>query len=262
MKLLFKLWAAMLLLSCSGVAQAPADSANPVALRAVVDELEDAFLARLETTGEPEKVFDDYEARIKELIAQSPDRPEPFVGLMELFEKCGAARSRRLLEENLSRTNLPAKIRVAYEQTKKTLDLIGMPVGLGFTALDGRPVRFEDLQGKVVIVDFWATWCGPCVRDLPKLQALYAKYQQAGLTVVGVSFDRERAKLDSFLKANVMPWRQIYPDAAEREVLAKKLGVTGGYLPMVFIIGRDGLLRHTLDSRFRTEEKVAALLKE
>jgi peroxiredoxin len=262
MKSIFILGAVLVLLVGSILAQVPAAEAKPDPLRVQVDELEEAFLQDVVTTAEPEKVFEEYEAAMKKLIAQHPGRPEPFTGLMELFEKCGAARTRRVLDECLARQDLPEKIRPAYERTRRTLNLLGTPVGLHLTALDGSPIRFDELRGKVVVIDFWATWCGPCVRDLPKLQALLTKHQQDGLMVVGVSFDRERAKLDAFLQTNALPWRQVFVDAALKETLAREFGVTGGYLPMAFIIGRDGQLRHTLDTRFRMEEKVAALLKQ
>jgi thiol-disulfide isomerase/thioredoxin len=237
--------------------------ATPVAsLKDAVSALEDAFVAKVETAREVEPLFDAYEKQLQQLIEQHPGDPAPFLGFMELFEKCDVGRTRRLLEEILNREQLPDKIRPAYEELRKKVDLVGKPLALKFTALDGSTVRFEELRGKVVVVDFWATWCGPCVRDLPKLQALYAEHRSAGLEVVGISFDRERAKLDAFLKARALPWRQIFPNREEQAAIAHAWGVTGGYLPTVFIVGKDGRLRHTLDARFRTAEKLAALLKE
>lgn len=248
--------------SASALAQPPSRAAPAAALRETVSELEDAFLAKIETVPDVEPVFDDYETQLKKLIEKYPAEPAPFIGFMELFEKCEIVRTRRLLDEMLNREQLPEKIRPAYEELLKKVNLVGKPLALSFMALDGSSVRFAELRGKVVLIDFWATWCGPCVRDLPKLQALYEKYQTSGLEVVGVSFDRERTKLDAFLKARALPWRQIFPNREEQATIAQTLGVTSGYLPTVFIIGKDGRVRHTLDSRFRTAEKVATLMKE
>lgn len=251
------------LLDYFAVAQTPVTQPQSVqTTSAVVSQLEDEFLANVEKTTEPEHVFDDYETQLQKLIDKHPESPAPFLGLMELFEKCGTPRTRRLVDQVLGREQLPEKVRPAYERIRKQVGLIGRPFELELVALDGRTVRFDEFRGKVVVIDFWATWCGPCVRDLPKLQGLHAKHQQDGLVVVGVSFDRERAKLDAFLLARAIPWTQIYPDGAAKEKIAEVLAVTGGYLPTVYIIGRDGRLRHTLNSRFQTAEKVAALLKE
>ena len=69
------------------------------------------------------------------------------------------------------------------------------------TTLDGQPVALEDLAGKVVLLDFWATFCAPCVAALPDLQALHAKYQSAGFSVVGVSVDDRLALVRKATKA-------------------------------------------------------------
>jgi thiol-disulfide isomerase/thioredoxin len=239
-----------------------AQPAETKTLSASVSGIEDEFIARLEKAAEPQRVFDEYEAQLLELVEKHPDDPAPLLGLMELFEKCETPQAKRVVDQILSREKLPEKVREAYEGVRKKLSLVGKPVGLELKALDGGAVRFDEFRGQVVLIDFWATWCGPCIRELPKLQALHARYERDGFVVVGVSFDRERSKLDAFLAARKIPWRQIYPDDAAKKTIADTLDVTGGYLPMVYIIGKDGTLRHTLNSRFRTEEKVAALLKE
>ncbi|MBN2448115.1 MAG: TlpA family protein disulfide reductase [Phycisphaerae bacterium] len=75
------------------------------------------------------------------------------------------------------------------------------------TRLDGSRLRLsDDLKGKVVVVHFWATWCGPCKAALPELRELYAKYKDKGLEIVSISFDEVRSALDSYLKENPLPW--------------------------------------------------------
>ena len=93
---------------------------------------------------------------------------------------------------------------------------IGKPFDLEFTdAIDGSTVSMKNLKGKVVVIDFWATWCGPCVAEMPKMKELYAKYRDQGVEFIGVSLDqpKEQGGLDSlkkFVKENGIEWPQYY----------------------------------------------------
>src|SRR5271170_1796997 len=84
------------------------------------------------------------------------------------------------------------------------------PVDLNYTATDGSPVNLAALRGKVVLVDFWATWCPPCRGEVPNVVAAYQKYHDKGFDVVGVSLDQNRNDLDQFTQANGMVWPQYF----------------------------------------------------
>jgi thiol-disulfide isomerase/thioredoxin len=106
--------------------------------------------------------------------------------------------------------------------------------------LAGKPVSLDEYKGKVVLLDFWATWCGPCVGELPNVIAAYNKYHPKGFDVVGISLDQpdSRAKLTSFIKEKNMPWRQIYDGKFWQAANAKAYGVQA--IPFTLLIGKDG----------------------
>ena len=115
-----------------------------------------------------------------------------------------------------------------------------------FTAkrTDGKPVQFPaDYKGKVVLVDFWATWCGPCVAELPNVVKAYEKYHDQGLEVLGISLDREEweQKLADFTQKKGMPWPQVYDGKYWSAAVAKLYGINS--IPhMILVDGDSGVI--------------------
>src|SRR2546428_11372592 len=79
-----------------------------------------------------------------------------------------------------------------------------------FTAVDGREVDLAKLKGKVVLVDFWATWCGPCVGEVPHVVETYKKFHDKGFEIVGISLDQNKDALVNFTKSHGMTWPQYF----------------------------------------------------
>ncbi len=126
----------------------------------------------------------------------------------------------------------------------KLTSLKNKPVVIHGTQVDGKPFNSTQWKGKVVLVDFWATWCGPCRASLPHVESLYKKYHAKGLDIVSVSNDNSVKTLKAFLKAHPkMSWPQLF-DAQHPgwSPLAADFGISG--IPTQFVIDRQGILRH------------------
>lgn len=104
----------------------------------------------------------------------------------------------------------------------------------------GKPLSIGSLKGKVVLVDFWATWCGPCVMKMPGIVKAYDKYHPNGLEIVGISLDLSRDQLEAFVKKNSIPWPQYFDGQAGESKLAQKYGVS--VIPANFLVDREGNL--------------------
>jgi len=142
-------------------------------------------------------------------------------------------------------------------------DWIGKPVELAGTTADGAKFDLSQYKGKVVLVDFWATWCGPCVAALPELKKTYEKYHRKGLEVVGVSLDSELKDLTDFVEKEKIAWVNLIGEEKDGGIkfpLAEKYGIVG--IPTQFLLGKDGkVVAQSLGARDFTKE-IEKLLAE
>ena len=104
--------------------------------------------------------------------------------------------------------------------------------------LQGNPLSVAKYEGKLVLVDFWATWCGPCVGELPSVIKAYNKHHADGFEIIGISLDQDEQKLKSFLKAKEIPWVQYFDGKGWQNKLAAKYGIDS--VPATFLLDGDG----------------------
>jgi thiol-disulfide isomerase/thioredoxin len=134
---------------------------------------------------------------------------------------------------------------------------VGKPAELDFVAMDGRRVTAEQLRGKVVLLDFWATWCGPCMQSLPHLKQTYDTFHAQGLEVVGINFDEDRAAVEAVVKDKQLPWAQHFE--GRRNSLGQKFGIT--HYPSAWLLDRAGNVRY-ISALTDTDTKIKSLLAE
>jgi peroxiredoxin len=144
------------------------------------------------------------------------------------------------------------------------------PPGVAGDASDGRPaapevvladleggtLRLSDHRGKVVLLGFWATWCGPCRREVPRLKALHAEYASRGLDIIGLSVDRDGEEgVRSFVREHGMTW----PNAVAGEEVIASFGEIDA-IPTTFVIDRGGHIAHRFVG-LQSEQKLRAAIE-
>jgi thiol-disulfide isomerase/thioredoxin len=126
------------------------------------------------------------------------------------------------------------------------VERLGRPFHLDFVdAIKGTQISMEKLRGKVVVIDFWATWCGPCIAEMPKMKSLYAEYKDKGVEFIGVSLDQpvEKGGLDKlkdYVATNGIEWPQYYQGNYFESEFSKSWEITS--IPAVFLVDADGNL--------------------
>ena len=109
------------------------------------------------------------------------------------------------------------------------------------TDLDGNPISLQEYRGKVVLLDFWGVWCGPCIAEMPNVKKVYDTYKDQGFDIIGVSLDSDEKELRDYIKGNDLQWRQVFSGKPWRDdPLAQQYNITG--VPLQWLIDRDGKL--------------------
>ena len=138
----------------------------------------------------------------------------------------------------LAHTNLASAQRAQLVQPMG----IGRQFDLRGPTLDGKMFDLKELRGKVVLIDFWATWCAPCVAEMPNVKSVHDRYHEEGFEVVGISLDTSREALLQFLKAKEIPWPQLFFDdpgaQGWKNPLAQKYGINS--IPATILVDRSG----------------------
>ena len=159
---------------------------------------------------------------------------EAIVGLLEQVMPIFDKTEDKAVQEKLAEANLQGMYR--------RLTLLGKPMKIDGTLLDGKPVDWESYRGKVVLVDFWATWCGPCRAEIPNVLEMYEAYHDKGFDVLGISLDDTAEAAQKYVAENKLPWSSIFPKNEDERgwnnPLVAYYGITG--IPTAILVDKDG----------------------
>jgi thiol-disulfide isomerase/thioredoxin len=142
---------------------------------------------------------------------------------------------------------------------KVLAELKTKPLELKFTAMDGHEVDLSKMSGKVVLVDFWATWCGPCVAEVPHVVEAYKKLHSQGFEIVGISLDEDKAAVENFVKDKEMTWPQYFDGKGWQNEISSKFGIRS--IPAMWLVDKKGMVVST-NARGNLEQLVEKYLAE
>ncbi len=203
-------------------------------------------------------IYQDFANRYIALQKDFPESSKVNDGMVSLARCIGGGAGRSLAQAVLDSP-------VASERSRQTAsDIlagkifnpkanIGKPIDIKFTALDGSEVDLEKMKGKVILVEFWATWCSPCVAGIPEIQEVYERYHKRGLEIIGISLDTDRETLIAFIKGRGLQWPQRF----DGRDLAERFNILG--IPTLWLIDKDGNLAD-INARADMDKKVTDLL--
>ncbi len=162
-------------------------------------------------------------------------------------------------KEDLNTHPQSAQINQYVDQMAGSLYLpgVGDKMELAFTDTKGKDVDMSKMKDKVVLVDFWATWCGPCIAEMPNVIAAYEKYHDKGFEVIGISLDETKQPLVEFTEGRGMTWPQYFDGKGWENEIAQRYGIKS--IPATFLVGKDGKI---IASNLRGTQLEEAVEKE
>jgi len=167
-------------------------------------------------------------------VLDKPEKTRELLGQLKTdFPDTGPSKDADRILESLKAQEAAKKIQSSLTEGSKFPDFEEKDLG-------GQALSIANYKGKVVLLDFWATWCAPCVRELPNVIQTYENYHKQGFEIIGISLDQDKSKLASFIKEKEMTWPQFFDGKGWQNKLAAKYGVQS--IPATFLLNGEGTI--------------------
>jgi peroxiredoxin len=189
-----------------------------------------------------DELFDVRLPFLRELIKRYPQREKPYVLLLSLAAVFSDDKARPIANEILN-DPVSDSLKDKAKALLRRLDQTGKPLDIKFMAIDGREVDLSQMKGKVVLIDFWATWCVSCVEETPLLKESYEKFHSRGFDIVGISFDTNEKALKNFVQQHNLPWPQYLDGHDSLKTFAAEFVIEE--IPTLWLVDKKGILRET-----------------
>lgn len=213
------------------------------------------------TDRHKEEIFNHAHEELTKALAAVPKFPDALLAdgrVLAYLKRDDEAKARFQQFVEMKREDSPDRQRALRYLSDPELARARMAPPFAVTTLDGQRIAMDDLTGKVVLIDFWATWCGPCREALPHVKEIAKKFAGQPLVVLSVSVDNDEEKWKEFIAKNEMTWPQ-YCDHGFTGPVARLFGVQA--IPHTFTIDADGVLQDEHIGDASIEGKLKKLVK-